>query len=114
MVLSTEIGYRKPSSKAIMPILDKFPGLQTVMIGDTILKDVKCGKNVGIKTILYCSNPKSEVEDLKSEDDLQPNFYALGYRHLETVIETINETNQISVSVSEDLDWNKCDFRNTP
>jgi putative hydrolase of the HAD superfamily len=61
VVISAEIGVRKPDARAFQPILTAWgiPPAQIVMVGDQLGMDVIGAKNLGMKTIWLCTEEQS-------------------------------------------------------
>ena len=61
VVISAEIGIRKPDARAFEPILKTWgiPPAQIVMVGDQLGMDILGAKNLGLRTIWLCTEEKS-------------------------------------------------------
>ena len=61
VVISAEIGIRKPDARAFQPILKAWgiPAPQIVMVGDQLGMDILGAKNLGMRTIWLCTEERS-------------------------------------------------------
>jgi FMN phosphatase YigB (HAD superfamily) len=88
VVVSDEIGWRKPSAKIFQDALNKLKVTadQAVYIGDSPIEDIKGAKESGLKTV-FVPSQFNTLKDLM-ESQQKPDFIA---KDLQTIFKKINE-----------------------
>ena len=85
--------------------------MEVIMIGDQVKKDIQIGKNIGAKTILFCTHPPGHKESNINPDCL-PDAFALSHSHLTTVLDHIN-SEKFEWKIIEDFNWETENLQNT-
>ncbi|MBY9003025.1 MAG: TIGR02253 family HAD-type hydrolase [Candidatus Lokiarchaeota archaeon] len=95
IVISDEIGIRKPNPKLFSYYLKKFDvkGVETIYVGDNIHKDIVPANQNNINTIFIHRGGKYDTFNtgLKLTDDLKPDYEINNLNEIFPIIERINK-----------------------
>jgi putative hydrolase of the HAD superfamily len=93
MVVSDDIGWRKPSPVIFQDMLQRLQvtAAETVFVGDSPLEDIKGALDMGMRTIFIPSQFNS-LKDLK-ESQLKPDYFVDDLAMLSDKIGNIESTN---------------------
>jgi HAD superfamily hydrolase (TIGR01549 family) len=88
IVVSEEVGWRKPSAKIFQTALNKLQiePFDAVYIGDSPIEDIKGAKDAGLKTVFVPSQFNSLTELLESKQE--PDFIS---KDLKTIFQNLNK-----------------------
>jgi HAD superfamily hydrolase (TIGR01549 family) len=88
IVVSEEVGWRKPSAKIFQTALNKLQiePFDAVYIGDSPIEDIKGAKEAGLKTVFVPSQFNSLKELLESKQE--PDFIS---KDLKTILQNLNK-----------------------